>query len=418
MLQKGDSMLRKTVRLDYRVRPPRPGDPHEARAGRDERYRVLLDAGELVVLHRDGAGAADDGGRVLMAGEVLSPSTVLEVVNLIASSRWVGTLQVFGADAHRTLGFSRGVLRHAKSDHPEDRLDKVLCRAGALSPTEVESAMRDIRPDQRLGEVLVERRVLSRQQLFTHLEKQMEEILLAAVLEEAGCYLFTVDDEPDPPPSATVHIPVQHLILTAAERVDNMDRFRRLIPDLEMCPEIEPGVEVTRLDADSRLVVGYCTGRRSVREIASETWLGRYQTAAVLYRLLRDGHARLAPPRRTAREEAARLVGPFNELLREIWDAIETWGDRRRARREVAAWIADDADRELLRTALDGDGLIDPTAIAEALVEPTADQQLDAARSTLTELTAYALCTASLWLPREVERDLARRVNERLQTAG
>lgn len=70
-----------------------------------------------------------------------------------------------------------------------------------------------------------------------------------------------------------------------------------------------------------------------------------------------------------------------------------------------------------MRTALDGDGLIDPTAIAEEFVEPTSDQQLDAARHTLTELTDYALFTASLWLPREVERDLARQVNERLQTA-
>jgi hypothetical protein len=421
-------MTPKLVRIDYGFGPARPADgrggrePGAAREPRGPRepgrdpYRVLLDGGELLILHRDGEPGEDgESGRVLMAGEIVGPSTVLEVINVIASSRWQGTLRILAADAHRVLGFARGVLRHARSDHPEDRLDKVLTRNDLLHPAQVEAAMRDIRPDQRLGEVLVERGLISRQQLFAHLQKQMEEILLAAVLEERGSYLFTVLDDADAPPSATVHIPVQHLILTAAERVDSMAMYRRLVPDPDLCPEVEPGVEVTRLDPKARLVVGYSTGARSLREIASETWLGRYQTTATVYRLIRDGHLRLVAPRRTARQVADGLAAGFNELLREIYDAIDRWGDRRRARRELAAWVAEDPDRELVRAGLNGDGLLDAAAIAEALSPNASDPQVEAARQTLHELTAYALFTASLWLPREVERDLSRRVNERLK---
>ena len=202
-------MKPKLVRLDDGLGRPRAADGRDGRGARDDRYRVMLDGDELVILYRDPEGAGEgEAGRVLMAGEIVGPSTVLEVINVIASSRWQGTLKILAADAHRVLGFARGVLRHARSDHPEDRLDKVLTRGGVLRPAQVEAAMREIRPDQRLGEVLVERGLIGRQELFAHLEKQMEEILLAAVLEEQGAYLFTLSDEAEPPPSATVYIPV------------------------------------------------------------------------------------------------------------------------------------------------------------------------------------------------------------------
>ena len=409
-------MKPKLVRLDDGLGRPRAADGRDGRGARDDRYRVMLDGDELVILYRDPEGAGEgEAGRVLMAGEIVGPSTVLEVINVIASSRWQGTLKILAADAHRVLGFARGVLRHARSDHPEDRLDKVLTRGGVLRPAQVEAAMREIRPDQRLSEVLVERGLISRQELFAHLEKQMEEILLAAVLEEQGAYLFTLSDEAEPPPSATVHIPVQHLILTAVERVDSMAMYRRLVPDPDLCLEVEPGVEVTRLDPKAQLVLGYSTGARSVREIACETWLGRYKTTTTVFRLVRDGHVRLVPARRTARQVAEGLTGPFNELLGEIYDAVDRWGDRRRARHELAAWIGEDPDRELLRASLNGDGLLDPAGIAQALSPTVSDVQVEAARQTLHEFTAFALFTASLWLPREVERDLSQRVHERLK---
>jgi hypothetical protein len=403
----------RTVLLDLAAAEPRAA-ARAARNGGGERYRVVLEAGELVLLRRDDGGA---GPRVLMAGELVSASTVLDVINTVAASRWAGTLQVLGDGARRVLGFARGVLRHAQSDHPEDRLDKILARQGVLSPAQVEAVVREGRPDQRLGELLVERRLISRPELFTHLRRQMEEILLAAVLVDRGAYVFTVDDEGEEAPAATAHIPVQHLLLTAAERVDQLSRYRRLVPDPALCPEVEPGVEVTRLDPRAQLVLGYCNGVRSVAEIAAETWLGRYETTEVVYRLARDRCVRLREPQPTPLQLAARLVEPFNDLLREIHVALDRWGDRERARRDLAAWAAGDAERQLLAASLDGDGAVDADAVAQGLVENRSETRLEDLRHALHEMTSYALFNVSLWLPREVERELARHVEEGLRRA-
>jgi hypothetical protein len=397
----------KTVRLDSARR--RGGDA-AGQAGDLGRYRVVIDTPEVTVLRR-GPG---DSPRVLMAGEIVDPSTVLEVINAIAASRWVGTLRIEGADARRILGFARGALRHAKSDNPEDRLDKILTRAEMLGPAKVEAAMRDIRADQRLGEALVERGVITRQQLFGFLQKQMEEILLAAVLETEGWYLFTVGGDGEPPDTSG-HVQVQHLLLTAAERVDSLALYRRLIPDLGMCPVVEPGVKVDSLAPRERLVVGYATGERSIAEIASETWLGRYQTTETVYRLLRAGRLRLAPRRRTVDQLAAETVAPFNALLRDIYETVDGRGDGRRVRREVVGWAGGGADREAVTECLDGEGLLDVALVAAHLAGPAAERRAETLRGELHELTANAQFTASLWLPREIERELSGRVHEGLK---
>ncbi|MCB1037265.1 MAG: DUF4388 domain-containing protein [Acidobacteria bacterium] len=391
-------------------------DLEPAQAPEAGRYRVLVDSPEILVLRReDRAGAGEPTDRVLMAGQIVSHSTILEIVNLIASSRWVGTLRVYGSDTQRVLGFYNGALRHAQSDHPEDRLDKVLCRLGVLAPAQVESVMRGIRPGQRFGELLVERGVLERQQLYSLLGKQMEEVLLSAVLETQGSYVFTVFDDLGTPPSATAYIPLQRLLLDAAERVDKMALFSKLVPHSEMCPEVEPGVELHHLDARSRLVIGHCNGKKSVRDIGCETWLGRFEATETVYELVRAGQVRLQPPRRSPREHAEALTAPFNRSLREIFQAIE---DRERLdhlRQELHRWVRENSDARSLNGFLQEEGLIDVGSIARSLKESSSRHRVADLQATLQELTSFALFTASLWLPRKEEEELSRRINQRLE---
>ena len=350
-----------------------------------------------------------------MAGQIVSDSTILEIVNLIASSRWVGTLRVYGKDTQRVLGFYNGALRHAQSDHPEDRLDKVLCRLGVLGPAQVESVMRGIKPGQRFGELLVERGVLERQQLYSLLGKQMEEILLSAVLETEGSYVFTVFEDLGTPPSATAYIPLQRLLLDAAERVDKMSLFAKLVPDPEMCPEVQPGADLHQLDSRERLVIGHCSGKKSVRDIGCETWLGRFEATETIYELVRGAHLRLAPPRRSPKEHASNLTAPFNRSLRDIFRAVEGQDHTERLREELHRWVKENSEARTLNGFLEEEGLIDVESIARSLEESSSRHRVADLQATLQELTSFALFTASLWLPREEEQELSRRINQRLK---
>jgi len=397
-------------------------EPLEADAERlCGRYQMLVDAPEILILRRRRElGKEEPEERVLMAGEIIAPSTILEIVNLIASARWVGTLRVYGRDSLRTLGFYNGTLRHAQSNHPEDRLDKVLSRVGILSPAQVESVMREHKAGQRFGELLVEKKLVERQQLFGLLGRQMEQILLAAMLEEEGTYVFTVDEGNGSAPTALAHISLQRLLLDAAERVDKLRVFRGLIPDLEACPEVEPGVDVASLSAPERMVLGYSDGSRGIREIASETWLGLFQTLETLYALLRRGQVRMVPPERGPVEMAEGLVAPFNRSLEEIFEAIEVHrhergGDLGRIHQELREWVQNHEEASNLNGFLAPEGLIDPGSIAGTLRESSSAHRLADLRGTFHELTSFALFTASLWLPREQELALSRRINQRLE---
>lgn len=388
-------------------------------------YRVLASTEELLILRRRGEGGDGTAERVLMAGEIVERSTILEVINVIVASRWAGTLHVFGDRANRSLGFDRGVLRHASSDHPDDRLDKVLFRIGALSPAQAEALYRDTGPDERFGQVLVSQGLADRKQLFHYLEQQMEQILLEAVLEEEGGYLFLVADEHggssplDRAPTATAHIPLEQLLFAAAERLDRLKIFRKLVPADDARPVVVPGMDLSVLTSRARLVAGHCDGERSVREIAGETRLGRYETLAALYELVRSGRVEVEEPRPTAAGLADEVVKPFNASLECIYAALDG-NDQAAARHEVREWVdtgenGDAPHDGLLLDALGGDGLIRADALVAHLNGADRRRRRDDVEGALHELVAFALVAASTRLPRAAERQLAETVHRLLR---
>lgn len=378
-------------------------------------FHVVVTSPEVLILQRsdDGEGVTSPG-QILMAGEVMSRTTVLDIVNVISASRWAGSLHVYGADSHRTLNFDRGALQSATSNHPDDRLNRVLVRMGVMTAANVESVMRSLEPPSRLGKLLVEKGYISRQQLFDLLNKQTEEIFFSSILENHGSYVFIVGDERGVQPSTIAHIPVQELLLRAAERLDSLKQFESLVPDIELCPEMQTGVEVTQLDPKTRLVLALSNGERSLREIASETWLGKFETMKITRELVNKGHVRLKPRTPSTQEEIRRLVGSFNELLRCIFSSVEQHGSVAQTREEINRWLDRSTRAGLLPggVAEDGSFSLDPSVTG---ARRTDDLQLTGLiRETLYELASFALFAASLSMPLEEERKLAQKIYRRL----
>jgi hypothetical protein len=379
-------------------------------------YRIVVRSPEMLILQRvsDEDSVCQAMGHVLMAGEIVGHTTVLDLVNVISASRWAGNLHIYGRDSHRVLSFDKGALQHASSDHPDDRLNKVLVRMGILTASQVESVMRDLQPPMRLGRLLVERGYISRQQLFDLLNKQTEEIFFSAILETTGSYLFIVGDGSQMQPSTIAHIPVQELLLRGAERLDSLKQFESLVPDIELCPELQAGVEATQLDPKTRLVLALSNGQRSLREIASETWLGKFETMKITKELVRKGYVRLKPRTPSAQEEARRLVGTFDELLRYIFSVVEQHGSVVQTREEINRWLERSERFDLFPYGINEDGSIDLDP-KDLMSHVGNDQQLvKTLRDTLYELTSFALFAASLSLPAEEERKLSQDVYRRL----
>ena len=86
---------------------------------------VAVAPAELVGAFAEGLGfdgsAIEGCARVLLAGEIVSRMTVLEVVNMIASSGWRGEMHVYGASHHRVMAIDQGAVKYARSDDPDRR---------------------------------------------------------------------------------------------------------------------------------------------------------------------------------------------------------------------------------------------------------------------------------------------------------
>lgn len=401
-----------------RVRPGAGGGPAVAQ----EAYRPIASSGRMMVLQRKVPLAPwqedAEERRILMAGEILPENSVLEVVNLVLSARWTGVLHVHGRDAHRVLGLERGILRFARSDDPEDRLNKVLFRLGVLSPAQSEEVERGPKSDQRFGESLVRKGVVDERALFGYLERQMAEIFLAASLEEEGCYVFTAGGDWSSEAPVTAYVPMQQLVFDAADRLDRFHQFRKLVPDEDLCPVIRIGVEVTSLEPRERRVLGFCDGSRSVRELARETWLGRFGAMEVIYDLVKGEFAELRPPRQDLESTARELVAPCVAALREVTAAVERTGDLKRLHREIEGWVEGSSFSPILGTAVTERLEVDPGQIASALEELRVRDRVEVVDHALRELVAFAVFSASFSLSRDEERDLRRRVTEHLEGAG
>lgn len=380
------------------------------RAGR---YRLVTDAAGLLILRGEGEHG-DAGKRVLMAGEIISRTTVLEILNVIAAASWRGQMYVFGPDATRVLAIDQGALKHARSDHPDDRLGQVLYRNGLLSKAQLDQLVREVDPERRLGQLVLEKGFLQQDVLFQQLQKQVEQIFFASLLAREGTYAFVSDDGSDPPAHA-VHLPVAGLLMEGVQRIDEMALFRERIPHDDLVPEVQPRTSATEIEENAQLVLAYADGERTIDTISRETGLGTFHTVKALYGLLQQGLVILRAKRSVDAASVRRLVGEFNMVLRDIFMAVATYGGVDQTRSTLEAWIAGSGYGPIFGERVEEDGALDTDAVVSAMLAVNVENPMEGLLQALHELSAFALFAATTTLPRDQELALSRDVAQRLK---
>ncbi len=403
------------IEADGRIRVAGRGAEQRLR-DRAGRYHVVTDAPGLLILREDsGAPLGRAGTRVAMAGELLSRTAVLEVVNIVATVGWRGELHIFDGESHRVLAIDQSAIKYAHSDSPDDRLGQVLYRHGVLSRAELDRILREVGPEKRLGHLLLERGLLTQEQLFTQLQKQVEQIFFAALLARSGHYIFAVPDDSAEPPPHTVHLPIQALLMEGVQRIDEMALFRERIPSDDLCPIVQAKATRLSLDDNAQLILTYADGQRTIEEISRESGLGLFMTIKAVYGLLQQGGLVLRPRETIDAEAVKRLIGQFNEVLRDIFMAVATYGGMDQTRATLEAWIHGSGYAPIFGEHVDEDGSIPAEPVVEALAQVNVENPMEGLQQALHELSAFALFAATTTLPRDQELTLSRDVNTRLK---
>ncbi len=381
---------------------------------RSGRYRLISDAPGLLILRSESTPDKASTSRVLMAGEIVSRTTVLEMLNVIATAGWRGEMHVFAPDVRRVLAIDQGALKHARSDHPDDRLGQVLYRNGVLSKGQLDQLLSEVDPDRRLGQLVLEKGFLQQETLFKQLQKQVEQIFFASLLAREGNYAFVTDDEAAPPVHS-VHLPIAGLLMEGVQRIDEMALFRERIPHDELVPEVQPRVSASDIEEGAQVVLAYADGERTIDAIARETGLGTFHTVKALYGLLQQGLISLRAKRNVEVARVRRLTSEFNMVLRDVFMAVATYGGVDQTRTTLEAWIMGSGYGPIFGERVDEDGSLDIEIVVDAMQAVQVDNPMEGLLQALHELSAFALFAATTTLPRDQELALSRDVTQRLK---
>ncbi|MCB9622126.1 MAG: DUF4388 domain-containing protein [Sandaracinus sp.] len=283
-------------------------------------FELALDLPGVVVLR------GESHARLQMAGEILNRMSVMEIINIVATSHWRGDLHVVSSEATRVLVFDQGALKGARSDAPVDRLGEVLFRGGFLDRAQLKTLVKET-GEKRLGELAVERGYLDAGQLYQALQRQAEETFFNALLMADGFYAFLVDDDDEDPASTTVHLSVQGLLMEGVQRIDEMALFQERVPSTALCPKPVPDAPPPKkLDDAATRLLAMCDGDRSIDELGRLTGLGEFGATKAVYQLIQQKLVTLHAARRVDPQRVVALVARFNEILQDIFLAVATYG--------------------------------------------------------------------------------------------
>jgi hypothetical protein len=262
---------------------------------------------------------------------------------------------------------------------------------------------------------LLDKGLLTQEQLFQQLQKQVEQVFYSSLLARSGQYVFAVSDDVADATHHTVHLPVQALLMEGVQRIDEMALFRERIPQDDLCPEPQPKAVSCTLDDTAQLVLAFADGQRSLEDISRETGLGLFMTIKSVYGMLAQGAVILRPKRVFDGDAVRRLVGAFNDVLRDIFMAVATYGGVDQTRATLEAWINGSGYGPIFGEKLEDDGTMATERVVTAMSTTTADNPLEALHQALHEMAAFTLFAATTTLPRDQEQALSRDVNSRLK---
>ncbi len=322
----------------------------------------------------------------------------------------------------KTVYFRDGQVVFATSSERADRLGGVLWRNGIVSRGELERCGRLVQAGRPLGQVLVDEGLLDSGQLYGAMTLQVREILLNALLEDEGEFVF-VEGAPDERNSVKLPERTRELLLEGMRRREEVERIAAEVPDREAVVRATGAVSRDLEEREERLLEAV-DGTRTVRRLADETQLGLYDGLRTLAALVRRGLVHRIPPRPPPAEEEEVLTvtalapgargGPF-ETYRRIFRLVHQ--ELARVQPDAAARLASFFDRlpppqrpVFHGVRLDAEGDLD---VAQVLLNVSAGggRQGAAARAraleALESFLAFALFEVKNCLPRaEADRVL------------
>jgi hypothetical protein len=380
----------------------------------------LLPAPDHVVFMRytgeDGRRDAEDGAIVRLAGEITAPGAMCDVFALLGQTGWRGELVVLDGPTSRSVFFDQGNVVGVMTNVEAERIGMVLYKFGAVTLDEHESVLTRVRAGNRYGSAAVEIGVVTQEQVFQFLGKQIAEVVYATLTVGDGTFFF-LDGYDETRLVAHHAVSSNGLLMDAVTRMDELRYFREKVPSSEHIPHRLANAE----PPPSEFAVTYAAvdGIQSIEGVGRSTGRGEFETTKDVYALIQSKHLAIHPPKMDGGLVA--IVETANEALRLVHRQGDENGIGADLRASLASFAVGAGVYDILfrgaGPAPDGSLIADRVADNASLVARGDDPER-ILKQMLFDYVGFALFSAGSVLGPEKEAELSRRsagITARLQ---
>lgn len=235
----------------------------------------------------------------LMGDLAIVPIT--EVMQLLGLQRQTGFLTVRNGPNAIAVALQRGGVRLVTGEQMgrEFLLGTILVQERLLRPEELDAILSDAaRAHERLGERMLRRGALDRDDLVRALRRQSSELVYEMLRWRTGC--FELQRRDSLPPELLEHdigLTIDELLMEGFRRVDEWGLIETVLPTFEIVLTRAPGsnerARAQGLTEAELAVLAQIDGQRTVRDVVASVGSPTFEVARLLYRLV---SAHLATP--------------------------------------------------------------------------------------------------------------------------
>jgi len=230
----------------------------------------------------------------------LSHFEVPDLLTFLNLGRRTGVLVLECADRESKLFFREGRPVFATSTADDLRFGSLLVKFKKIDPETLDRVLH-ARPTGRIGQALLQAKVVTEEELASLLKVQVSEVIFDTFEWHQGVFAF-FDKVSAPVTAVTLDIDLQNLIMEGVRRIDERSRMAEAIPDRGVI--VEPIANAERIKQSVTFtpnewrVFFLVDGRRSVDEICRTVGdPDDLATLQIIHNLVQAKFARLVPAR-------------------------------------------------------------------------------------------------------------------------
>jgi len=210
--------------------------------------------------------------------------TLPEIFQLVASGRKTGTLGIQKDDDIVMIYFEKGQIIYGYGPRKTYHLGQLLKERGKINSKQLNEAVSTqvkTASSKRLGQILMEKKFIDRADLEKVVREQVEELIYSLLSWDSGTFKFYENQYPTQE-EITVNISVENAILEGYRRIDELNRARGALPDLEQVLTIAPAPSERKTDisfqSEEWNLLALVNGRRTINEIVDISNLPKTET--------------------------------------------------------------------------------------------------------------------------------------------